>query len=267
MAAFLYLRKEPGANEALGRLKSVLLRVLRNRKLPPILINTMPKSASIYLTKTVAASLGVEYSLVSLAHGFFPTYFMMPAALEKFSRGDVVRQEHFDPSPINLAICAGYIDRMILHVRDPRQATVSWAHHFNRDYLNSPPYIHGTIDQPPRDYRCWTFQSQLDWHIEHHLPLLTAWLRQWISAQATSPLKILWTQYEELVSDERRLFDRILTFYEIRGDGIGLRSPSKTIDSHFRRGRANEWEEVLTAEQKARAQAIIGRDILDRFGW
>jgi hypothetical protein len=176
-------------------------------------------------------------------------------------------QEHFDASPINLAICARYIDRMVLHVRDPRQATVSWTHHFNRDYLNAPPYMHGTINQPPIDFCSWTFQSQLDWHIERHLPSLVAWLRHWMAVEATSPLKTLWTPYEELVSDERGLLDRILAFYGIRGDDICLRSPSKTIDSHYCCGRADEWEEVLTTKQRARSQAIIGRDILDHFGW
>jgi hypothetical protein len=275
MVAVLHLRKEPSVTEVLGRLKGALVRIGRNvglspytkLPLPPILINTMPKSASIYLTKTVAASLGVEYSLVSLVHGFFPTYFMMPAALESFSRGDVVRQEHFDPSPINLAICARYIDRIILHVRDPRQATLSWTHHLNRDYLNAPPYMHGTIHQPPTDFGSWSFQSQLDWHIDRHLPSLVAWLRQWVAVEATSPLKILWTRYEELVNDERGFLDRILAFYGIRGDGIDLRSPNKTIECHYRCGRSDEWKEVLTAEQKARSQAIIGRDILDHFGW
>jgi len=139
---------------------------------------------------------------VSLAHGPFPTYFVMPAALESFSRGDVVRQEHFDASPINLALPRPEV----LHVRDPRQATVSWTHHFNRDYLNAPPYMDGTIHQPPKDFCSWTFQSQLDWHIERHLPLLVAWLRQWMAVEPTSPLKILWTQHEELVSDERGFF-------------------------------------------------------------
>ena len=38
---------------------------------PPILINTMPKSGSIYLTRTVATSLEIEYSLDSLAEGEF----------------------------------------------------------------------------------------------------------------------------------------------------------------------------------------------------
>jgi hypothetical protein len=61
MAGVLRLRKEASINEALGRLKGALVRVWKNnelpaeaRKLPPILINTMPKSASIYLTKTVS---------------------------------------------------------------------------------------------------------------------------------------------------------------------------------------------------------------------
>jgi hypothetical protein len=63
------------------------------------------------------------------------------------------------------------------------------------------------------------------------------------------------------------LFDRIVAFHEIAADGIDMRPPEKTIRYHYRSGRTDEWEEIFTAEQKARCRAIIGRDILDRFGW
>src|SRR5271170_1728898 len=173
------------------------------RKLPPILINTMPKSGSIYLTRTIANSLEIEYSLRSLASGVFPTYAMIPTALERFRCGNVVRQEHFDASPTNLAICERYVDRMVLHVRDPRQATLSWTHHFNRLLALSPNGEHGTTHQPPDDFCRWPFHNQIDWHIDHHLVSLVTWLRQWMSVERTSLLKILWTNYEELVDDER----------------------------------------------------------------
>jgi Sulfotransferase domain len=237
------------------------------RKLPPILINTMPKSGSIYLTRTIATSLGIEYSLRSVVDGLFPTYSMIPEVLDHFRRGDVVRQEHLDASPLNLATCARYIDRIVLHVRDPRQATLSWTHHFNRLLSLHLHSTAGAVHRPPEQYCRWAFRKQLDWHIDHHLVSLVAWLRQWKAAEENPPIKILRTQYEELINNERALFNRILEFYGVCADGIDMRPPKKTTKSHYRVGRADEWRDVFTAEQKTRSHDIIGRDILQHFGW
>ena len=227
MAIVHQLSKEPRIGATFGRLKNGFAHIgsgvaawlaasrevaasrITTRKVPSILINTMPKSGSIYLTRTIATSLGIEYSLTSLVDGLFPTYHMNPAALERFICGAVVRQEHFDASPHNLAMCAHYVDRLVLHVRDPRQATLSWTHHFNRLRDLDPSSTVGTIRQPPEDYCCWPFKRQLDWHIDGHLVSLVEWLRQWISAEGKSSLKILRTQYEELVNAERKELGRI----------------------------------------------------------
>ena len=89
-----------------------------------------------------------------------------------------------------------------------------------------------------------------------------------MSAEHDPPLEILQTRYDELINNERALFDRILGFYGIPADDIEMRPPKKTIeDCHYRCGRADEWNDVFTAEQKARALAIVGRDLLDHFGW
>ena len=285
MAIVHQLSKEAWVGTILGRLKNGFAHIgssvapwsaasrelaagwIATRKVPPILINTMPKSGSIYLTRTIAASLGIEYSLTSLVDGLFPTYHMNSAGLERFICGAIVRQEHFDASPHNLATCAHYVDRLVLHVRDPRQATLSWTHHFNRFRDLDPGSTVGTIHQPPEDYCCWPFQRQLDWHIDSHLMSLVEWLRQWMSVEEKSSLKILRTQYEELVNAERALFDRILAFHGIQVDGIEMRTPGKTIEYHYRCGRSDEWKDIFTEQQKARSLAIIGRDILDHFGW
>lgn len=236
--------------------------------LPPILINTMPKSGSIYLARMVATSLDVHFSLKTLTSGLFPTYVLLPDPLKDFVRGHIVRQEHFDATPENLATCRSYVDRIVLHVRDPRQATLSWAHHVNRLRALDQPGPKYSIHEPPSDFDRWTFGQQLGWHVEFHLASLVAWLRQWMALGATpSAPTILWTTYDDLIRDERALFDRIMDFYGIRAGSVDLRPPPKTIAYNFRSGQPDEWQTVMTAGQKARCTALIGRDVLDRFGW
>jgi hypothetical protein len=97
---------------------------------------------------------------------------------------------------------------------------------------------------------------------------LVAWLRQWLVAhQTNSSLKILWTTYEELVNDEKVLFDRILEFHEIPLNRSDFRPPEKTMQVHFRAGQPDEWQAAFTAEQKQRCANIIGHDLFDHFGW
>ena len=234
----------------------------------PILINTMPKSGSIYLSRMIASSLGIEYSTKSLAYGFFPTYFMLPDALEAFRRGNILRQEHFDASPINLKICALFIDRMVLHTRDPRGALLSWTHHINRLQKQHPNGIESTIHPIPDDFPNWSLSDQVDWHIDRHLVSLVTWLRQWLAVpQAQLPFNILWTTHDDLVNNERALFDRVLGFFEIPMDRVDFKPPEKTMEVHYRSGKTNEWAVVLSAQQKARCADIIGKDLLDHFCW
>lgn len=233
--------------------------------LPAILVNTMPKSGSIYIGNTIASSLGIEFSLTSLAHGVFPTYTMSLDALHRFKWGNIVRQEHIDASPINLETLNRYVDRIVLHIRDPRQAMISWAHHLNRTLEHFPDVGSQTIHPLPADFARWNSDKQIDWHIENHMESLVAWLRQWL--ECTPPFKILWTNYEDLVHDERALFERICAFFEVPPDRFQLRTPSKTITYHYRSADPNEWKSVLTDAQKKRCAEIVGRDILDRFKW
>jgi hypothetical protein len=82
-----------------------------------------------------------------------------------------------------------------------------------------------------------------------------------------APFQILRTRYEELLDNERALFDRILAFYDIPARGMALRTPEKMIECHYRCGRPDEWKEVFTSGQKRRSRTIIGGDILEHFGW
>lgn len=39
------------------------------------------------------------------------------------------------------------------------------------------------------------------------------------------------------------------------------------MEIHYRCGRIDEWKDIFTVEQKTRSRAIIGRDVLEHFGW
>jgi hypothetical protein len=120
----------------------------------------------------------------------------------------------------------------------------------------------------PEEYLSWPFHKQIDWHIERHLISLVRWLRQWldIAGKRSSP-EVLWTNYDELVNDERALLVRIFDFHGIPANGLALKAPSKTIEVHYRNGVPDEWKAVLSEQQKSRCAEIIGTELLDHFKW
>ena len=253
---------------AVSQERDVLRSGLAKVKLPGILINTMPKSGSVFIAHTLAHGLRIELMTESVAHGFFPTYFIRPNILSVLSEGNRMRQEHFDASPINLAMVSRSLNRIVLHVRDPRQATLSWAHHAARLLREHPDGVNYTVHKPPADFLSWSFERQLDWQLETHLPSVVAWLRGWVKYDSDPQgIRILWTTFDELIRDEQGFFDRILEFYGIPRELFAFVPAEKSIKYNFRVGRADEWREVFTAEQQRAAGAMIGKDLLDRFGW
>lgn len=245
-------------------LRSRLARI----KLQGILINTMPKSGSVFIAHTLARGLRVELMTDSVAHGFFPTYYIRPNVLSVLSEGNRMRQEHFDASPINLAIVKRWLDRIVLHVRDPRQATLSWTHHYARLLKEHPNGVNYTMHQPPPDFLSRSFERQLDWHLDTHLPSVVEWLKGWVKYDSDPQgVRVLWTTFNELIRDEKGFFDRLLDFYGIPRQLFTFIPAEKSIENNFRVGRADEWREVFTAEQQRAADAIIGTDLMERFGW
>jgi len=105
--------------------------------LPGIFLNTMPKSGSLYLWQVLEYGLCVPACRVS--HSTFPGDIIVPEWLDRLRCGNVVTQEHIPASLENLAAMSrAGVKKIIVHVRDPRQATVSWMHHIIKRWEDNP---------------------------------------------------------------------------------------------------------------------------------
>ena len=232
---------------------------------PGLLINTLPKSGSVYITHFLARNLQLPI-LNKVAHGYFPYYYLIPNALDHLLLGNRIAQEHFDANPVNIHWLKKLDIPFVLHVRDPRQATLSWVHHYNqciREGANNYT-VHIT---PPVDYLNLPLERQIDWHIDTHLVSVTLWLKQWMHALQKEKLNVLVTYYRDLQNDEKSFFDRILKFYHISGKFSDAPNPQKDQNLHFRKGLLDEWKTVFTEQQVERCDRIIGEEIFDFFGW
>ncbi|MCZ6676209.1 MAG: tetratricopeptide repeat protein [Candidatus Poribacteria bacterium] len=242
-----------------------------SRGIPGIFLNTMPKSASVYILDQLARGLGIPARRISL--DLFPNDFAVPGWTKAFARGGAITLEHLPAERINLVTLqqAG-IDRLIVHVRDPRQAMLSWTHHVMKLYTHNDPLLLYVEPQPPDGYFARSLTEQIDWQIDHHLPLLIEWVEGWLDVSGTEkwPIQINFTQYEDFKSDPDAFFDAVLQFYGIE-PSLFTRSRADEImrpgDRHFRKGRTDEWREVFTVEQVERASQMIPERLAISFGW
>ena len=138
--------------------------------------------------------------------------------------------------------------------------------------MTTPPHL-STLNVTPSDarYFSWSLTDQITWHIEHYLPLVLAWIEEWLGASDNPQgIKILLTNYETMVSQPDEFFNSINNFYGVQNPLKGLQTKAKTPqpgELHFRRGIPDEWREVFTPKQAERATQMITPRLYEKFGW
>lgn len=249
------------------------LRELMERiRLPPMLVTTMPKTGTYFISALFESGLKIESRIVS--HQYFPEDVIRQPELRKLSEGNCISQDHFGASRINLTHIARHVDRVLVHLRDPRQAMLSYVH-----YLNDPSFranekatLKFIYPPLPDDFYALPLSQRLDWGIDHWLPLLVDWVQGWLKAEAEgaaagTPLRIGFTRFEEMATDREAFIARVLDFFDIPAARF-FAPPLKAEEiKHFRRGETDEWRRALTPAQIARANRQIPPAMAERFGW
>jgi hypothetical protein len=232
-----------------------------------ILLNTMPKSGSIYVQKSLSKILGLATMDLGNSYGLIDQ--MNIQDTRTFSHGGFVSQNHLAPSPENLQVLRHFRLKMVLHMRDPRQALVSWVHHLRyvtggNDMSEELLYV---TPRPPLGYFKLTLSRQIDWQIDNYMPQLVQWAERWVEIADQDTIPILITQQNDLRTEEKTFFDRILAFHDINLD-YALPNLARTInETHFRLADPMEWSRTVTPDQAIRAASMIPESLSIRFGW
>ncbi len=236
------------------------------RGLPSLLINTVPKSASESIWNRLAEGLGLGQCHLSL--GLFPDCCLIPARLHSAAEGGLVIKEHIQATAHNRKhLAAAGFTKMVFHVRDPRQAVLSWAHFVHDDVAMR---LMGPVWRkivPPAGILRAELPVLIDWSIETYLPLLIDFMLGWtqLPQEEQPEIDVLFLTFEQFRTEPERYFAQILSFYDI--DPAHFASEAEAEVVHLRKGLTEEWRDVFTAEQKARAWQLIPRDLADAFGW
>ena len=242
-------------------------RYRRRRATPGILLCTLPKSGSTYIHHALTTGLGKEI-LRAGGGGLFPNQAIPNESLNELNRRRAVYLVHCEPSRYNKIEISNRLERMIVHVRDPRQAILSWAH-FIPHVVRFVDPVQGLHYGLPRKFFDWNFHSQLDWQIDNFLPKFVNWVRQWYetSGDPSFETRILFTTNELLAQDPSEFFARILGFYGIDRDLFSEPHPPVSGALHVRSAKPDEWRTVFTQEQALRASSMLPSELCTFFGW
>jgi hypothetical protein len=241
---------------------------LAKRWLPPMLVTTMPKSGTYYISKLFSEGLSIESRIVS--HQYFPDDVIRQPELRMLSMGNCISQDHFGPSKINLTHIDRHLDRMIVHLRDPRQALLSYVHYLDTERFRQKEEETLLFIYPPLpdDFYQLDLASRIDWAIANWLPFLVQWVEGWVAAANRSDRpRIKFTRYEDLVTDRDKFVSDVLDFFEIPNELLTPPDIAPDPEIHFRKGEINEWTQVFSAAQIAAANARIPAALASRFGW
>ncbi|QEL16841.1 hypothetical protein PX52LOC_03814 [Limnoglobus roseus] len=234
-----------------------------------LLFAVLPRSASIYVFDALAAGLALDKVTVC-AHRF-PQETINSHAAARLAVPGTICHTHIDARLGNLALINPFLDRMVVHVRDPRQAVLSAVHHMNdlRRRLGAG-HVAGFGATFPNHYFDLPFPEQIDFMIAHGLPEFVRWIEGWLAA-AANPLfrtKVLFTRYEDLHADPAAYFRSILEFYGVAWVSPAFQPPPAVSGSrHFRKGATDEWRTAFTPAQRDAACAAVPLRVLQRFGW
>lgn len=226
-----------------------------------IIFNSILKSGSSYIVEGLKVGLGyVELERNKEINHYWKNF---------SSKNHLISKEHAIPAKLYIEAITKYQDnKIVLHIRDPRQSIVSLSHH----YLHPKERKSWKLFGLPENYYSLTWSQQIDWNIENRLPNMVVFIETWLSlaeeeGQKPDGLKLLWTTYDELITDEVALYNKILDFYEIPRARFKYTPIAKNETVLFRKGDVNEWRTTLSEQQKLRVAEIVPISLLQRFGW
>ena len=254
---------DPGLQRALNRIRDE-----RRKRLPGILINCLPKSASEYLRELLAQCL--EKRIVEPTGGRFPDNRVRTGFIAHAYRNGWLMRGHISPNRHNLIEVDESIPKMVLHVRDPRASLLSLYHqlHTFRGRPEQRSYFrYYGLDET---FFNQSEERQLDWMIDTFFRGLVSWIDDWLDAVESKELSTVvhLTTFESFVQDRSVFVEDVLRFLDIDPvllKPIELKPRSGVLN--FRRGAIDEWRDTMSSEQRSRLTNAMPERMTERFAW
>lgn len=246
---------------------------------------SLPKSGTVYTWTTISRVTGLKipefhllkgWSQYNTGHEFvcpkiyacgdYNTQFLLPNNMKYYQYGYIFGA-HMQASYHNMHVleASGY-DRIIVLLRDPRDALVSWVHHLKNLGPSARNY-HSKIYYIPEDYWDWSLADQFQYQIRSFLPTIINWVEGWLAYYANPERKIdiLFVLYDELKRHPMNYIKKMMAFNQIENVDY-MQMPEVTQGKlHFRRGEHDQWREEFTREDQQLAANLMQDRLIQGF--
>jgi len=246
------------------------------------------KYQSIFLAGMALSGSTWIKNLLSQIPGYFTRSTPMPIEIainqdicdSAFSEipkiGNTLFKTHLNPTKNNIdCISRNGVDKILVSYRDLRDVSISMYYRL--------------LDFPKDDfldYRTLSKKEAIDHSIETIAEDFIPWINGWKEYSSHNESKIYFIRFEDLKSDTKSIFKKILDFYEIeidekkiekiisnskgKGDVINNMQASQIlpwgISSNFRKGGVGYWKNEMDEEQINRCKEVFG-DILIQLNY
>jgi hypothetical protein len=226
-----------------------------SKGLPSIVLVTQGISASI----PVANIFNSGFNLPSFAYSLVDREVVESWARD-YARGGACYTTHLTPDAVNVARLKRAGLKVIVHVRDPRQALLSMIHHISAYPDELPQLIRGGFTD-------LEVSEQAIRLFEYYISRI-CWIQGWLDA--AGELDILFSTFEDFVRDRATFTERYIEFYggdreHFSWDDATNQHPN--TDYHFRAGLTDEWRGVFSSRVVERLNSYLPASMRDRFGW
>jgi sulfotransferase family protein len=227
-----------------------------DKGLPSVVLITQPKSGSV----SVGGIFNIGFNLPSFAYSLFNLE-VMESWTRDYVRGGVCWVTHLLPKSNNIArLKRGGVSKIIVHVRDPRQALLSWMHHISRYSAEFP-------ESANRRLAARSGAELVEEFFDDYVSSIR-WIEGWMDAEAE--LTVLYSTFESFVEDQERFVNRYLEFYEGAVEHFSFERAMNRVegtDYHFRLGQPDEWRAVFPREEAKRLTRWLPERLKERFKW
>lgn len=255
---------------------------------PTLFFCTLPKSGTVFTWDSLVACTGLAMPNLSADAEDWQTYFtgheyrhrtiyasgdfftqrLRPDELKLWYPTGYVLGGHMMPSFHNIAaLRAAGSKRITVLMRDPRDATVSWAHHIAKYGPEHLDY-HSKIYPLPRDFFDRPFAEQVALHVRNFLPMAVTWVEAWLDWTARGAergLDVQLVYFDALRSEPRAYIDSICRFHGFAHADLDKMPAAEAGKRHFRKGLHGDWCETFSPDDQAFANLAIGQRLADAF--
>lgn len=232
-------------------------RISAVRQTPNIHLVTMPKTGTQTIRNILMDCLQVPRRHIH--NGQFPHEQLGNETKTNRANQRYLSSSHWAPNRHNCVVARNSgQNKIIVNIRDPRQATLSWVHHVAKLRKNQHPDF-DEIDLCPDYYhegnKDINALLDMDFFIEKYFTELITWLKAWENAeQANNGLDIKIVTFETFKNDPHQYFQQLLLFLDC-DPALSKKCANHSLingkygKSHFRKGLIDEWKTVFSPEQ------------------